>query len=796
MSLRFVRSAALCALLLTTLVSATLVSATLVSATLVFATAAHAQAVRPPADPSGGASLSGVVLDAATSEPVPGALVRAEGTPLGTAADADGRFALRVPARVATLTVSALGYAQQSVSLAEAPLTVRLTPATTDLQPVVVTAGRGAQSRADAPLAIAALSAADLQATRPNVLAEALNRVPGVHMLDLGNEQNAMAIRQPFSLKALFLYLEDGIPIRPTGLFNQNALIEINQAGLAGIEVVRGPGSALYGAGAVGGAINFLTARPSLATRAHASVRGSGQYGLLRSDLSASGTVGRVGVAGGGYVTRQRGGLRDHSDYDKVSATARAEARIADGTTLTGTATLNVFDTQTDGALDSLSFFSGSATSLQTFTYRRHEAGRAALRVDRVWGANQLTSVTAFGRVNRVAQNPFYRLRPTGPTGATGEVNAQRFQSLGLSAQHEVYPGWRRARLVAGTLLDVSPTRFEARFGTASRDADGRFVDFVATDSLLADYDVRLTNAAAFLQGEVDVVERVKLVGSVRYDRIGYALDNALEAGAFSGAADRTDTFAHLTPRVGAVVTIAPQMGLYANASQGFVPPEAGELYRGVQVPSLRPAVFTSVEAGGFASLLTGRLAADVAVYRMDGRDEIISVRTDAGTVDQNAGRTRHEGVEVSLLARPDPTWSARLGAAWGRHTYVAFTPDARAGRGVSFSGNRMETAPALVANGEVAVTPSLVPGLRVALEGQRVSGYWMDPENTSRYDGYFVLNARTSYARRGVEVWATLLNATDATYATRASVLFGRAQYVPGLPRAITVGIGTRLGR
>ena len=183
--------------------------------------------------------------------------------------------------------------------------------------------------------------------------------------------------------------------------------------------------------------------------------------------MRASGTVGRVGIAGGGYVTRQRDGLRDNSDYDKISGTVRAETRIAPGTNLTGTATLNVFDTQTDGALDSTSFFSGSATSLQTFSYRRVEAGRASLRLDRVWSSKQLTSVTAFGRVNRVAQNPFYRLRPTGPSSANGEVNAQRFQSLGLQAQHELYPGWRDARLVAGTLLDVSPTSFAARFGTS-----------------------------------------------------------------------------------------------------------------------------------------------------------------------------------------------------------------------------------------------------------------------------------------------------------------------------------------
>ncbi len=738
--------------------------------------------------------LTGRVVDSVTGLGVPGATVRADGTPLGTAADTDGVFSLSVPPRVATLSVSAVGYARQSVAVGAAPIAVRLVEVAADLQPVVVTAGRGEQDRAEAPVAIAALSAADLRDTHPNLLSEALNRIPGVHMVDLGNEQHALAIRQPFSLKPLFLYLEDGVPIRPAGLFNHNALIEVNGADLERVEVVRGPGSALYGAGAIGGAVNFLTARPTQGAEAAASVRRSGT-GYSRADASASGTVGRVGLAGGGYVSLQRAGVRDHSDGTKVSASLRAETALAPGTRLTATATGNLLDTDTDGALDSLNFATGGSSSLQTFSYRRVAAARAALRLDRVWGSRQFTSVTLFTRANRVAQNPSYRLRPTGPSTATGETNAQSFTSLGVSAQHEVYPGWRGARIVAGAMLDVSPSDYQARFGTATRDATGRFVDFVGTDSLLTDYAVRLTNAAAFLQGEVEPIDRLRLVGSLRVDRIRYGLDNALPPGAFSGAADRSDTFQRLTPRIGAVVEIAPGAGVYANLSQGFVPPEAGELYRGVQVPVLRPAVFTSREIGGFASLLGGRLAADVAVYRMDGRDEIVTVRTDTDTQDQNAGRTRHEGIEVSLLAEPVRWASARAGGALARHTYVAFTTDARAGRERVYDGNRIEKAPVFVANGEVAVRP--LPGVRLAAEVQRVSGYWMDPENATRYDGHTVLNLRASAAPRalrGFEVWANLLNATDARYATTAAVSFGQAQYTPGLPRALTLGVGTRL--
>ncbi|HEX8385880.1 MAG TPA: TonB-dependent receptor, partial [Rubricoccaceae bacterium] len=603
-------SVALCALLISSVVSAQTAP----------------EAAPPP--------VSGRVVDAETGLPVPSATVRADGTALGTATGLDGWFTLAVPARVATLTVSAVGYGPETVAvpgLAGGPVEVRLAAAASDLQPVVVTAGRGEQARTDAPLAIAALTAADLRETRPNGLAEAVNRVPGVHMVDLGNEQHAMSIRQPFSLKPLFLYLEDGVPIRPAGLFNHNALIEVNQADLERVEVVRGPGSALYGAGAVGGAVNFLTARPTLNPAAALSVRG-GAAGYGRADASASGTVGRVGLAGGGYVARQREGPRDHSDYDKASLTVRADAPVGYGTTLVATATANVLDTDTDGSLDSLNYATGGTTSLQTFTYRRVEAVRGAVRLDRIWGARHHTTATVFARANRVAQLPHYRLRPTGPTAATGEVNAQRFRSVGLTAQHEVYPGWRGARLVGGATVDLSPTDYTARFGTATRDADGRYVAFAETDSLLTDYAVRLTNVAAFVQGEVEPVRRVRVVGSVRVDRISFALDNALAPGAFSGAADRTDTFARVTPRLGVVVGAPGGAGLYANASQGFVPPEAGELYRGVQVPTLRPAVFTSVEAGGFAQALGGRLAVDAAVYRMDGRDEIVSVRAADGT--------------------------------------------------------------------------------------------------------------------------------------------------------------------
>ena len=83
-------------------------------------------------------------------------------------------------------------------------------------------------------------------------------------MVNLGNEQHMMAIRQPMTTNAYYLYLEDGLPIRPMGIFNHNALLEINQFNLQSIEVVKGPVSSLYGPEAVGGAMNLISLKPSI----------------------------------------------------------------------------------------------------------------------------------------------------------------------------------------------------------------------------------------------------------------------------------------------------------------------------------------------------------------------------------------------------------------------------------------------------------------------------------------------------------------------------------------------------
>ena len=739
--------------------------------------------------------ISGRVLDAQHAEHLVGVSVFVKGTTLGTATDPDGGFALNVDAFPQTIVFSMIGYQTTSVALVDGTedLVVKLHPRLVDLQPVVVSASRQEERRSDAPVAVSALSSREIESRKPNMLYEALRMMPGVHVTNLGNEQHNMSIRQPLSYRALYLYLEDGVPIRPTGIFNHNALIEVNMAGIERVEVVRGPSSSLFGSNAVGGAVNFITPRPAPRPEGALSLR-TDNHGYRRADFSASTTSGRLGMWAGGYVANQQGGWTDHSDFQKVSISLRSDYTFAPATRLTTTYSANYLNTDTNANLDSLSFHRRSTSSLQTFTYRQVDAHRLTSRLHHVWNGRHSTQAALFVRRNSVEQLPHYRIRnQPDPARARGELNEDRFWSLGGDVQHRTYFAFKEARMIAGLGFDRSPNRYLAHYLDVVRDPEnGRYVDYSLRDSVLTDYQVELVNASAYVQFEVSPVRRVKLVGSLRFDRIRYGFDNHLPPSAFSGAPDAVDRFDRLSPRAGLTYDLGRGSGVYANVSQGFLPPEVSQLYNGVKIPTLRPSTFNNHEAGGWTEMLDGRLYLEASLYRMDGRDEIISIRTEDGSAEnRNAGRTRHFGVEYAAIYTPVRSLSLRFSGTNARHTFVRYED-----QGERFDGNLMDAAPDWIGTAELLYRPSFLPMTRVALEWEHLGGYFMDPQNTLRYDGHDLLNLRLGYTMpRGLEVWMNVQNLTDAYYANIASKTRFGQQYSPGAPRSISLGVGYRGG-
>jgi iron complex outermembrane recepter protein len=150
---------------------------------------------------------------------------------------------------LAISALSSVAYAQQ--------------PAALDVEEIVVTGSREATLRAETPASVSVIGSQTIEYVKPSHPSEIMNRIPGVTVQQTNGEGHLTGIRQPIGTSPVYLFLEDGVPVRASGFFNHNAMYEINMPMSSGIEVTRGPGTALQGSDAIGGIVNVLTRAPS-----------------------------------------------------------------------------------------------------------------------------------------------------------------------------------------------------------------------------------------------------------------------------------------------------------------------------------------------------------------------------------------------------------------------------------------------------------------------------------------------------------------------------------------------------
>ena len=174
----------------------------------------------------------------------------------------------------------------------------------------------------------------------------------------------------------------------------------------------------------------------------------------------------------------------------------------------------------------------------------------------------------------------------------------------------------------------------------------------------------------------------------------------------------------------------------------------------------------------------------------MDGENEIISVRLDDGSrANQNAGETRHYGIEYAVAYHPHPSIDFSFGGTNARHRFIDYDE-----RGVSYDDKEMNGASNWIANGGVNFRPTFISGLRVGVEWQHVGPFWMDAANTLEYEGYDIFNLRFGYKMGRTELWMNAMNIADKIHATNARKSNWGQNYNPGAPRSITAGLQVNL--
>ncbi len=741
--------------------------------------------------------IHGSIADQQTAEALAYVSVYNINTSKGSSSNFNGQFSIEATAGIDSLKISYLGYKSKTV-LAQPTLNIRLTATSFTLNEVVISVNREQEKRTEAPIAIASISNKTIQENKPTTIDQVLNQTPGVNMVDLGNEQHTMSIRRPIDFGASYLYLEDGVPIRASGVFNHNALLEINMANTGRIEIIRGPASSMYGSEAIGGAVNFISKKASPHSSAGLSVQGN-DIGYKRSDFYASNTFqNKLGVRLSGYYANQHNGIVAHSDFNKLALSLSLDYNLSDNSDITWSNTLIDYYSDMSGSLDSADFHNKTYESNQTFTNRKVNAYRSKLAFNKYWNDRSKSTITGYFRTNSVQQNPSYRVKddfkpwiPSGdPTVAHGEINDNSFQSLGIIAQHKQDIVKIRGNIIAGGSFDFSPNTYQANYIKINKNEAGIYDAFIKTDSLLADYTAKLMNAAVYFQLKFQPIKGMNVIGALRYDHFNYNFDNHLGVNAFTAVLDGKNTFSQFTPKVGLTYDLKNNKGIYANFSQGFVPPQVSELYRGNAVPALQPVYYNNYEIGTWVGFWKKKAKLDLSIYKMDGTNEIISVlQNDGSTIRKNAGKTTHEGIEFGLHLHPSRAISLRVSGTHALHKFDAFNE-----AGKDYSGNKMPQAPEWTTNTQITYQPSFLNGFRASLEWQHVNGYYMDQANTKMYEGHDIFNFRMGYNWKSFEVWTNVMNASNQLYSTVARATAWGQSYSLGKPRNITLGLAIKL--
>ena len=674
---------------------------------------------------------------------------------------------------------------------------------------VVVSGSRSASKLSETPTSIGLVTRTQWDADKPKSVGDIINRIPGVFWNDLGNEQHSMSIRQPISTNAVYQYLEDGIPIRPLGVFNHNALNENNMNAASGVEVVKGAASSLYGSNAVGGAVNFLTQRASRTPTAYLGVRVDDIDGYSRVDSGASNTWGDLGLRFSHYSSHRRSqNWQEYSGGRKDSISLRADYNLSATSWMRASLIKTDLDTETPGSLFETDFRNTVGKSLNTFTWRKDITTRANVAWEGETTAGGLTTVTAFARKNDHGQLPNYTI--TGCSGASckGTLNNNHVASLGLDVKHEQKLAWNKAKLVSGLTIDRSQNDYVSDNLDITRDAtSGRYLSYTLNSakspSGVRNYSADIANNAVFAQFEFVPLENWRIVAGGRYDSISYDFQNKLTPGNFYGAANEVRSFSRFTPKLGGTFALNARNSFYGNLSQGFTPPEVSQLYGKTAVPDLKPAVYDNAELGWRAALLDGSVKLDSAIYRLDGKDTIVSYTSAVGdSGNKNAGQTRSEGLELAL-SQEGKWMDWRLGATWAQHTYLNYKLSDKVGAIEDYSGKTMKQAPTHAINASVAY--KIAPGARVALSMIKQGSSWMNDANTVKYEGHTLFNVHASQKLQGGwEVWGQVRNLTNQRYSDSASSSYkGTGTYTPntqntyqlGAPRSFMVGLNKSFG-
>lgn len=608
------------------------------------------------------------------------------------------------------------------------------------LPEVAVTATRTERRLDEVPASVTVIGAPEIASQQPIRSEEVLRNCEGIDLKsDAGGTVAMISLRGlggSFAGQTTQL-LVDGMPIEPVVLAPKGAAFDFADLGeIERIEIVRGPGAALYGPSAMGGVVNVLTRRPAPGLAGEAEV-GAGSHETRSS---------RVALAGGSETIDFRVFA---SEFD--SAGYRSERRA----------------------------FAWNERDLKGRDWRQDKYGISVgvhpnENQELNFGVRHFHTDAAF-----VGGRPNYRWDRDGTSYHLGFRqdlgDLGNFQIRYLTTTIREHLAWD------GLVINQDPADF-TRYQTGQRNEYGEMLEAQLTLKVARAHSVTLGISDAygsqvegddlavpasspagwdyfalsevrsktrvlglFAQDEIALSDTTRLIVGGRYDRFRQ-FGNASSAwdnyGTDSLREDPDSSNGVFNPRLGVRHKLAENTSLYAAYGTAYLPALNSLRYRAdssCNSPDLDPERSTTYETGfshqGAAFAVRG------AIFHTDYQDKIEARQGASCTQYVNVGGVSIDGLELGV--------EGRLATAWRPYANYTFN-DAKIvdnPANLASEGKRLNWTPRHKFNVGVLYAPSRELSARLAgrYVGERYFDNTMTNSPDARAPGYFVADFKIS---------------------------------------------------
>ncbi len=692
------------------------------------------------------------------------------------------------------LLMSTLAFAQESTTdneLLEKQIETQI-ETQKKLEKMVISADRKATSLHDLALSITPVNQDSINNINATHINEVLAQVPGTWISRGNGQENLTAIRSAVFTGAgscgAFQMSQDGIPLRAAGFCNVNQLFESNHEQAAAVEVIRGPGSVLYGSNALHGTINIISQGASEELSGNIQIdNGPHAYQRIKSTISN-------GFDNGESKQKIRlninastdGGYKDDSGFDQQKIDVIHEYQNSN---LHISSILNVtnLNQETAGYVNGFEAYKDDNLKKDNANPEAfRDANSLRLHSKITWQKNQSTIIVT----------PYYRetemdfLMHFLP-GTPLEENGQK--SFGLQSLYSQILD-KQLSFLAGVDLELTKAYLRQTQADALN-GDSAFLNATLPQGKQYDFEVNAKLASPYMQLTYDANIHNQFTTGLRYEYLQFDYENNLDSGRltengdacdfggcrYSRPANRTDSFNNGSLQLAWLHELTDHSQTFVNVSRAFRAPQANELYRlqnnqtvadlnSEKINSLELSYRSQFEPIGFS----------LSAYFMD-KSDVIFQNSDRENI--SGGETQHQGIEFESQITLSPALKLNIAASYSEHTYKKDI--APRGVTVNIDGNDLDTAPKVLGNLQLHWQINHSQNLHV--EWLHLGPYYTDEANLNKYDGHDLLHLRYQISIN--QHWQAALrinNLLDTDYAERADYAFGNHRYFVGEPRSL----------